>query len=210
MQDERDHQPGMTPAGCGGARRPLAARRPIVARPFNGYLALALDIRHKPDMGESRRRQHAHHHHHPAVIHRGVAAHKDALIITIVGNGGELGHQLVIRHKLFLQIDLALLVDGDRERLAVLPQRRGAGLGQVHRHTYREQRRSDHKDDQQHQHHVYKGRNIDFGHDAAAAAPAPRRQAGLQSRCHYLVAFSSSWRERMAENSSAKASSRFT
>ena len=57
--------------------------------------------------------------------------------------------------------------------LTVLAQRRGAGLGQIHRHAYRQQRRCHHKDDQQHQHHVHKRRDVDLGHDAATAAAAP-------------------------------------
>ena len=56
-------------------------------------------------------------------------------------------------------------------------------------------------------HDIDKGGNIDLRHRADAATPPPVLDAA-NMRHHQRAAFSSSWRERMAENSSAKLSMR--
>ena len=74
--------------------------------------------------------------------------------------------------------------DGDGQRLLLSPSaaRSAAVFGKLHRHADRHQRGRDHEDDQQHQHHVDEGRDVDLGHRAGAPAAAPAasaRPAGL-------------------------------
>ncbi len=118
-----------------------------------------------------------------------------------------------------------------RDRLRFGIQRLGLGFRQVDRHADRHHRRGDHEDDQEHQHDVDERRHVDLAH----GAPCRRGPAGDVRRqspsirplpypwyllrvpgdpcCNYCAAwrgcsFSSIWRERMAENSSAKPSMR--
>ena len=91
-------QPSAAARRGGARRRDGGALPPYCASGFGLTTSVT-----KPDMGETRRGQHAHHFHHPAVIDAAVAAHEDALVIAVVGDGGELGHQLVLGHLLLLQ-----------------------------------------------------------------------------------------------------------
>src|SRR5690606_2451526 len=82
-------------------------------------------------------------------------------------------------------------------------------LGQVDGDASRHHGRGDHEHDEQHQHHVDERGDVDLAHHlvalaatAASAAPAP-----CYTHAHYLRLRASSWRPRMAENSSAKPSS---
>src|SRR3546814_3620898 len=52
-------------------------------------------------------------------------------------------------------------------------------------HLVRHQGRRDHENDQQNQHHVHQGRDIDFGHWAAAAAIATERHGCLSPEFDY-------------------------
>ena len=83
------------------------------------------DIGYEPDMGEACGGEQAHDFHHPAIIGLGVAAHEDALVITIGGDRHQPVHQLIFRYRLLLQENGAIALDGDGKRLAVLAQRLG-------------------------------------------------------------------------------------
>ena len=86
------------------------------------------------------------------------------------GDRLQLGDQFGKLHLLVLQEDLAVAIDRDGQRLAVGVQRLGVGLRQIDRHARRHQRRGDHEDDQQHQHHVDQRRDVDLGQRPVAAA----------------------------------------
>src|SRR5262249_8806719 len=143
-----------------------------------------LDLRHQRNAAEAGGRKPAHHAHHRAVIHLLVAAHIDALLETTarLGDRLELGDKLVDRDFAVLQEDLALEIDRERQRLLVLVDVLRLGLGQIDRHADGEQRRRHHEDDQQHQHDVHHGRDVDLAHDgttvvAALADRVPERAA---------------------------------
>src|SRR6266498_305429 len=109
-----------------------------------------LDLRHQRNTVEAGRGQPPHDPHHCAVIHLAIPAHIDALVRP----AASLGDRLELCNEIFdldlgiLQEHLALAVDRDRERLAVLVERLGLALRQIDRHADREQRRRNHEDDQ--------------------------------------------------------------
>jgi hypothetical protein len=149
--------------------------------------------------------------HDRAVVDGRVAAHKNALVIAVLRNGGEARNQFRYFYFGFLKEDLARLVDRDRQRFLVfLVQQACLRLGQIHGHAGRQQRGRHHEYDQQHEHHVDHRRDVDFGLRAvSAAARTPPDPAAARYDARHQRAFSSSWRDRMAENSSAKPSRRF-
>jgi biopolymer transport protein TolR len=78
----------------------------------------------------------------------------------------------------FLIVDeqTSLLVDRQLHRLLILVERLGAAVGQVDRHARGEQRRGDHEDDKQHQHHVDERRDVDVRHRGSPPASSARGQ----------------------------------
>src|SRR6266700_5627133 len=100
-----------------------------------------------------RPREATHHPHHCTVIDPAVATDINALLEArspCLGNGLELGDQLLHPDFGVLKEDLALPVERYRERLAILVKALGLRLRQIERHPDGEQRRRDHEDDQQH------------------------------------------------------------
>src|SRR6185312_10715245 len=83
-------------------------------------IARLCDIRDKSDMREPRGADLGHHLHHPAIVHRLVAAHEDALVVAVGGNGTKLGDELIFGNRRVLKIDLSIAAHGDGERLAIL------------------------------------------------------------------------------------------
>ncbi len=165
-------QPGFDrPAGTRerGCRRGLRARRLLGQQ---------------GDLGESALGDGAHHLHDPPVGEVLVAAHEDAPVWIALRDRLQLRHQLAEIDLLVLQVDLALGVDTHAERLAVRVERLGVGLRQIDADPGRHQRRGDHEDDQQHQHHVHQRRDVDLGERAVAparpGAPAMARAAMLR------------------------------
>src|SRR5262245_40953552 len=169
-----------------------------------------LDLRHKRDPMEAGRREPAHDAHHGAVIDLAIPAHVDALVHPAASPGDrfELGNQIFDLDLGILQEHLPLAVDRYGQRLAVLVDRLGLGLRQVDRHADREQGRRYHEDDQQHEHHVDERRDVDLAHHRTAAMPSAAGGRCLRAAVRTHHARSSIWRDRIAENSSAKPSSR--
>src|ERR1700674_3012639 len=168
------------------------------------------DLRHQRNAVEAGRGEPAHDPHHGAVIHFAIPAHIDALVRSAasLGDRFELCNEIFDLDLGILQKNLALAVDGDHQRLAILVERLGLGLGQIDRHADREQRSRDHEDDQEHQHHVDERRDVDLAHDRAGAMPPLAGRRCLRAAVGAHHARSSIWRDRIAENSSAKPSSR--
>src|SRR6202522_4537915 len=81
------------------------------------------DICHEPDMGKACGADHRHDFHDATVIDGSVAAHKDAMVVTVDGYCGELRHEFFFGDRRVLDIDLSVAADGDRQRFAVLAQR---------------------------------------------------------------------------------------
>ncbi len=128
------------------------------------------------DLGEAALGDRAHHLHDPAVGEILVAAHEDAPLRVVLGDRLQLVDEIGDIDRLVLQEDRAVGLDRDGQRLAVAVQRLGVGLRQIDRHAGGHQRRGDHEDDQQHQHHVDQRRDVDL-RQRPVAAPAPAAAA---------------------------------
>src|SRR5947207_5059397 len=175
--------------------------------------------RHAPEAGLRKPSDHLH---DGTVVEFLVAPDENALVQTAarLRDRFQFRHQIVQTDCGVVEEDLALKIDRKRQWILVLIEALGLGLRQIERHADRQKRRRDHKDDQQHQHHVHHGGDVDFGHDGATPAAASaagrachvhRHDGVLMMRSQYTAAQarSSIWRDRIAENSSAKPSSRW-
>ena len=93
-------------------------------RIYKRALRALFDFRHQSDAAETGRRQPSHHTHDRTVVHVFIAAHVDALLraraAARVGDGLKLRHQFLELDLGILQIDLALDVDRNRQRLTRL------------------------------------------------------------------------------------------
>ena len=68
-----------------------------------------------------------------------------------------------------VDVDLAFFGDGNGDRVFFLGQRSGGGFGELHVDALGHHRRGDHKDDQQNQHDIDQGGDIDLRHQPATA-----------------------------------------
>src|SRR5690606_8157165 len=125
------------------------------------------------DIAEARRGDPGHDLHDGAIVGNLVAAHIDALVVTGLGDGLQLGHHLVKGNFRLLQIDPTFRVYGDGDRLRVRVHRLRLGVGQVDGHADGEQGRSHHEDDEQHQHDVDHRRHVYLRHQSVMTAAAP-------------------------------------
>ena len=80
---------------------------------------------------KARRADCPHHPHDDAVIHPAVAAHENALVVPVLGDSSEFGHNFVDLDLGLLQEDLAFRIDGDGERLLVAFELLRFRLGQA-------------------------------------------------------------------------------
>src|SRR5690625_2922442 len=153
--------------------------------------------------------QHDQHLHDAAVIDALVAADQHRNLRILVDERTHLTHQLLgvdglARRGAQGEIDLAVLVDADQHRLLVVLERLGGRLRQFDVHAQVQQRRGHHENDQQHQHHVDVGHDVDLRLEAALAAAMSRRSSHHGPRQALSPALT--WRSRIEENSSWKLS----
>src|SRR5690606_14957391 len=109
---------------------------------------------HKADILETGGGNAGHDFHDGAVIGSLVTAHENALLIARLGDGLEFRHHFFDGDFGFLQVDLALAVDRNGDRLRVGVHGLGLRIGQVNRHANRQKRRGNHEDDEENEHHV--------------------------------------------------------
>src|SRR6202165_3608841 len=183
-----------------------------------------IHVRHQRHAPKAGLRKPSPYPHHGTVVDLLVAPNKNALIQAAAGvrDRLQLRYQVVESDFIVIEEDLTFQVDRKRQRILVLIEALGLGLRQIERHAHGQQRRRHHEDDQQHQHYVHHRRDVDFRHHGATPAAAStaarachvhRHVLMLTMRSHYIDldphARSSICRDRMAENSSAKPSSRW-
>src|SRR5690606_15160381 len=104
---------------------------------------------HKADILETGGGNAGHDFHDGAVIGSLVTTYENALFIARLGDSLEFRHHFINRNFGFLQEDLAFAVDRNSDRLRIGIHRLGLRIGQVNRHANRQQRRGDHKDDEE-------------------------------------------------------------
>src|SRR3569623_1163142 len=180
----------------GFLRSSVSMRRNLRRRPDeNGGRASAQLGRRRrlgehPDAGRAGLLQQGHRVHHLAVVGRLIAAHQHRQIGLAAQHGGNALHHVLHAHRLLLlaadvEIILALGIHGQHQRFfGLLIDGLRRGLRQVHLHALRQQRRGDHKYDQQHQHHVDVGHDVDLRHQAFAIARSRRHR-----RCPPVASF---------------------
>ena len=118
--------------------------------------------------------QQVHHLHDLAVTDRLIGAQEDPGFPVTAGFSVQLGRQRLMRDRRLPQRQRTIRRDGQPDRLVGPLRGRPARGGQVDIDVHRRQRGGDHEDDQQHQHHVHEGRDVDFRHRLTATAAAPR------------------------------------
>src|SRR5690606_2705338 len=113
------------------------------------------------------------------------------------------GSQLRQRDRLLLNEQLPVRLHADIDRFGRRRTGRRGVTWQTHRHVHRGQGRSNHEDDQQHQHDVDEGGDVHLR--ILLIAVALHRWAGIELDSHAQRP-SSSWRETLASSSAQKLS----
>src|SRR5215831_20201637 len=138
-------------------------------------LRLLLYIGDERDPAKARGADRSHHPHHDAVVHSSVAAHENALVVSILCDSSELRRDLIDLELGVLQEDASLWIDRNRQRLLGTFELLRFGFRKLDRHTDGKQRRRHHEEDQENKHDVDHRRHIDLAHRprrATAAATA--------------------------------------
>src|SRR6266852_5825563 len=105
---------------------------------------------HQPDARQPGVVYRAHDAHHLAVGHGLIGAHVELAVGPRARDGGELGRQLLGRHRRVVQEELSRLPDVHHQLLLLARQRAGGDLRQVDRDALLEDGRGHHEDDEQH------------------------------------------------------------
>src|SRR5215470_3334241 len=202
-----------------------AADATMVLSTFTVSLSL-LHFRHQRHAAETRGREPPHHLHDRTVVDLLVSPDKNTLIEAAarIGDRLQLRHEIIDRNLGVVEEDLALQIDGQCQRVLLLVQAFRLRLRQIERHAHGQERRRDHEDDQEHEHDIDHRCDVDLRHHRlapAVAASAARRTCRVHRHLIVLIiqptmqsyytaphARSSIWRDKMAENSSAKPSRR--
>ena len=101
------------------------------------------------------------HVHQLAIRDAAVGAQEDAAVLAFARHRVERAHQIDALDRRFADGDREIGFDGDVGRLVGLLLRHRRGGRQIDRQIDGRQRRSDHEDDEQHQHDVDEGRDVD-------------------------------------------------
>src|SRR6056297_1858631 len=147
-------------------------------------------VGYKPDVGETSSVQRAHDLGDPGIGDIAVGAKEHPVRAAFGGDGTQARDQRLGGDDGFHDRNVALPGEGDGQRLLVVRRKRlGAGLGKLDRHADRQEGSRDHEDDEQDQHHVDEGRDVDLRHRLRAppAAPAAAALGLLENRAHLAL-----------------------
>src|SRR5690606_24931442 len=119
----------------------------------------------------------SHHLDHHPIGDLAICVQVDLLVLLRLHVVAQLVLELLDQHRCLADVDLLGVIHAQDELLLAGFNRCGACVRQVHLHALLDEGCGDHEDDEEHQHHVHHGRDVDLAHRGAAFAAAARRHS---------------------------------